>query len=541
MAYFGSISNANTTGSTTGITLNLATLGAPAGAIILLEAIADITTGTFTITGATFSTVGSFTNMNLTGGEGTVTLMAPQYLVATGSEGTITIKVASSSHFYSVTARAYTGRGTANPFVVTPVQTGPVAQATGPITFSLTGLTANAGDDIVQFLGGGQASSTSDTFSFAQSSGFGNKVIEQAAATSFAPIQESADNTNVSAGATGTLTGTLNNTSGVQFGYGGYVISLAAHASSSGDIVQQTQLYSPAASVTCPTFGSAVTAGDAIIAVGYMYPVALAASNSPSIGDGTANVYQRIGFVANTAGTNVYSITFTAPPTGTSATLTANWAGSTDSSNTTIFFSDGEIRKASVTNGSAAISWTTALTGSPTVSAQTYFSPGLAVWYVPNSVAGTVTPAFTGSLAFGINALYAAEITNVGAGSTVLGLSQNVQFGPGASTNAINSGSVTINQAAVLFGFCADISGLVAPGGPTGGTGFTAQPPVWNTGTYNMAIAEAATVNTSTAATFTAGHGADTFYTFAMALAGPGPFTPFTQTQFFVIDTIIQQ
>jgi hypothetical protein len=26
-----------------------------------------------------------------------------------------------------------------------------------------------------------------------------------------------------------------------------------------------------------------------------------------------------------------------------------------------------------------------------------------------------------------------------------------------------------------------------------------------------------------------------------MALAGPGPFTPFTQTQFFVTDTIIQQ
>jgi hypothetical protein len=197
------------------------------------------------------------------------------------------------------------------------------------------------------------------------------------------------------------------------------------------NIVQQTQVYNPASSATCPAFGSAVTAGHAIVAIGYMYPVALAASNSPSISDGTANIYHLSQFLSNPAGTNVYAITFTAPPTGTSATLTTPWAGTTDGSNTTIFFSDGEIRKASVTNGLTAISWTTALTGSPTVNAQTYFSPGLAVWYVQNSVGGTVTPAFSGSLSFGINALYAAEISNVATSGVFLGTNGSVQLGPG--------------------------------------------------------------------------------------------------------------
>lgn len=58
------------------------------------------------------------------------------------------------------------------------------------------------------------------------------------------------------------------------------------------------------------------------------------------------------------------SITFTGAPIGTSATLTANWAGV--SGLYLITFSDNETRSATFTNGSANVTWTIALTGSPT-------------------------------------------------------------------------------------------------------------------------------------------------------------------------------
>jgi hypothetical protein len=306
------------------------------------------------------------------------------------------------------------------------------------------------------------------------------------------------------------------------------------------NIVQQTQLYSPGTSVTCPAFGSAVTAGNAIAAVAWAYPQSLAINSSPVIGDGTANVYQLATILL--APSFVFPVTFAAPPTGTGGTLTTGYAGPTVSGNTQTFvFSDGEIRKGNTTNGGTSVTWVTALTGTPGVSATTYNNQlGIVMWLCPNSVGGTLTPAFSTSVSFGINALYAAQIANVGTGNILLGATGNVQFGPGTSPNAINSGTITVNQNAVLFGFCADLSTLTsAP--LSGGTGFAAQSPVWNTGTYNAGLAEDATINSSTAATFTALNGTNTFYPLAMALAGPGPFTPFTQTQFFVTDTIIQQ
>ena len=200
------VSNANTTGLTTGITLALNSCsGLTSGDIIILSMVADLSSATFTVTGSTFSAIPSVSNMNIAGGEGTITFGA-QYRVANGTETSITIKVASSSHFYSVTARAYSGRNS-SPFTVTPTTSGPIASSTPPHTLSITGLTANSGDDLVELVGGGQASSTSDTFSFTQSTGFGNALIEQAAATQYAPIQESADYVGNGGGATGTLGG----------------------------------------------------------------------------------------------------------------------------------------------------------------------------------------------------------------------------------------------------------------------------------------------------------------------------------------------
>jgi hypothetical protein len=308
------------------------------------------------------------------------------------------------------------------------------------------------------------------------------------------------------------------------------------------NIVQQTQLYSPASTVTCPAFGSAVTAGHAIVLVSYAYPISLSASNTPSISDGTANIYNLVQVLS--APSNVFPVTFTATPTGTGGTLTAGYAGTSGNSQA-IFFSDGEVRKGNFTNGNTAVTWVTAISGTPSVNATTYNNiPGLLVWLATNSVAGTVTPAFSTLTSFGINALYGAEITNVGTGGILLGTSGNVQFGPGNSPNAINSGSVSVSQASVLFGFCVDFS-TITTSPMTAGTGFNAQSSVWNSGSANIGLAEDLTINTPTAATFSAvaspNHGPDTFYSIAMALAGPGPFTPFTQTQFFVTDTIIQQ
>jgi hypothetical protein len=293
-------------------------------------------------------------------------------------------------------------------------------------------------------------------------------------------------------------------------------------ASAGDNIVQQTQVSfatsNAQTSITCPAFGVGVTAGDAIALVAYLYPVCLAISSNPVVSDGTANVYNFAEFVANPNGTNVYAITFTAPPTGTSGTLSTAWAGTTDGTNTIIFFSDGEIRLGSVTNGSTTITWTTALTGSPTVNAQTHYGPGLATWYAQNSVAGTVTPKFSNTKT-GVYGLYAAEITNVGTTGIYLGSVGNLQFAPGSGSNGVTSGSLSLSQNAVLFGFTFDESTLSA-NAATGGTGFYAQPGVWTTlggGTFYAGIAEDASVSASTAATFKAGNGADTFITIAMA------------------------
>lgn len=63
------------------------------------------------------------------------------------------------------------------------------------------------------------------------------------------------------------------------------------------------------------------------------------------------------------------SITFTGAPTGTSGTLTVSWAGVTGLY--LITFSDGETRSANFTNGSTTVTWTPALTGTPTASGNT--------------------------------------------------------------------------------------------------------------------------------------------------------------------------
>lgn len=66
-------------------------------------------------------------------------------------------------------------------------------------------------------------------------------------------------------------------------------------------------------------------------------------------------------------GASATAITFTAPPTGSSGTLNANWTPA--SGLYLITFSDGEARSATFTHNGTAVTWSPALTGTPTTSA----------------------------------------------------------------------------------------------------------------------------------------------------------------------------
>lgn len=62
--------------------------------------------------------------------------------------------------------------------------------------------------------------------------------------------------------------------------------------------------------------------------------------------------------------TTPYTLTLTAPPTGTSGTLSSSWTLPTGSYY--ILFSDQEYHLGSFTNASTAVTWTSAITGTPT-------------------------------------------------------------------------------------------------------------------------------------------------------------------------------
>jgi len=71
--------------------------------------------------------------------------------------------------------------------------------------------------------------------------------------------------------------------------------------------------------------------------------------------------------VSYSSGNNAVAITFTAPPTGSSATLNANWTS--PSGLYLITFSDGELRSGNFVNGATSCTWSPALIGTPTTSA----------------------------------------------------------------------------------------------------------------------------------------------------------------------------
>lgn len=117
-----------------------------------------------------------------------------------------------------------------------------------------------------------------------------------------------------------------------------------------------------------PTLTGYTVSGSPIITGVFTQPTMTFGSNSSGVlvggtlTDTAAAIPSGATIVSYSVGV-LSGITFTAPPTGSAATLASPWGGV--NSTGLITFSDGETRTGTVTNGSTAISWTTALTGTP--------------------------------------------------------------------------------------------------------------------------------------------------------------------------------
>jgi len=98
-------------------------------------------------------------------------------------------------------------------------------------------------------------------------------------------------------------------------------------------------------------------------------------------GHGTDHSGAFRGSYINWIGPFAGPLNFTVPPTGTGGTLTASsqtdasghWLGDTFN-NWTIKFSDGQTHSATLTNGSNVVTWTGAITGTPTTAATVTFA-----------------------------------------------------------------------------------------------------------------------------------------------------------------------
>jgi hypothetical protein len=149
------------------------------------------------------------------------------YAVATAFEAAAsTLAFASNQNdFQTGHIRVYRGRNTSAPFSGVN-QAAITTPASPPIAFSVPGITAAANDDIVLVFGINNTA-TSDTISITPPSGFGNAGGIHGAAN-FGQNAAYCDFVNNPGGAIGTLTGSLNNTSAGNMGYGAFLVSLAA-------------------------------------------------------------------------------------------------------------------------------------------------------------------------------------------------------------------------------------------------------------------------------------------------------------------------
>lgn len=148
------------------------------------------------------------------------------YRVATGTDS---FTFSSDTGFgMALTVSAYSGRDTSSPFSATAVKTVNSSNNSSPVSVSMSGITASAGDDIVVVCGGDQPSdvarwsaSTISSYTLRQ-----NQVNEDYCSAITLQTRD-----NVSAGATGSLAFTFTRTGGSDgLGYLGWVLALKAGA-----------------------------------------------------------------------------------------------------------------------------------------------------------------------------------------------------------------------------------------------------------------------------------------------------------------------
>jgi hypothetical protein len=165
------------------------------------------------------------------------------------------------------------------------------------------------------------------------------------------------------------------------------------------------------------------------------------------------------------------------------------------------------------------------------------------LWYVQSSVGGSTTITANFSPVSAYVGIHVEEFSGLG---SYIGAVGNYQASPGTGTAAVTSTAFSVTPAPAMFwGWGQDINGNAYVSATAMWT--NTRNTVFNTGgltNVNVAWACDTLISSpaSTAATFTLSTN-DPTTAFAIAFqvsVAPAPYTPFTQTQFFVTDTVIQ-
>jgi hypothetical protein len=197
-----------------------------AGDIIILH-VSSGGSSSLTFSCPGYSAVTGLSNVGYIGASGTLGAL---YKVAAGGETAATVTKSATADFMALQCNIFSGRNTTTPF--TGATTSAAQFGSSPQSIACGTITAAAGDDLLFLTGeGNNVSNTSPTLTVP--SGFANKLDTFSAVTNV-PGANSCNHVNVSAGATGTITGSIAFTGGANNDAAGYMISIAAAAGISG-------------------------------------------------------------------------------------------------------------------------------------------------------------------------------------------------------------------------------------------------------------------------------------------------------------------
>lgn len=201
--------------------------------------------------------------------------------------------------------------------------------------------------------------------------------------------------------------------------------------------------WSPALTGSPTTAVNAVTGNSSVTPVFTAAPTGTSGVCSPgtALPAGVIDLYFSDNQIHRCTQTST-AITFTAAPTGTSGTITVALAAG----NYDIHFSDGEIRNVTLATSTTSLTWTTALTGSPSTSASalpttitwtgsitgtpTTVAYGLQIlpWSAPSQ---SLTVVGTNGQPFVMNMTYGSEVVTWSAGAFSTPITYGGSFGSG--------------------------------------------------------------------------------------------------------------